>query len=105
VGRRSALAVALATRLVPTLERDAVGLAEAVRGRGVELNGLRAHARLLSPLVAGSLERASSLAEAMEARGFGRGGATRAPRPPWKLADRVAVAACPVLVVAGVLWL
>ncbi len=105
VGRRSALAVALATRLVPTLERDAVGLAEAVRGRGVELSGLRAHARLLSPLVGGSLERASSLAEAMEARGFGRAGATRAPRPPWRLADRVAVAACPVLVVAGVLWL
>jgi energy-coupling factor transport system permease protein len=103
--RRSALGVALATRLVPTLERDAVGLAEAIRGRGLELSGLRAHARLLSPLVAGSLERASSLAEAMEARGFGRSGATRAPRPPWCLVDRLAVAACPVLVVAGVLWL
>jgi energy-coupling factor transport system permease protein len=103
--RRSALGVALATRLVPTLERDAVGLAEAIRGRGLELTGLRAHARLLSPLVAGSLERASSLAEAMEARGFGRSGATRAPRPPWRLVDRLAVAACPVLVVAGVLWL
>ena len=45
---------------------DAVGLAEAIRGRGLELSGLRAHARLLSPLVAGSLERASSLAEAMD---------------------------------------
>ena len=33
--RRSALAVALATRLVPSLERDAAGLAESVRGRGV----------------------------------------------------------------------
>src|SRR5918996_2036059 len=32
--RRSALAVALATRLVPTLQRDAAGLAGAVRGRG-----------------------------------------------------------------------
>jgi len=31
--RRSALAVALATRLVPSLERDAAGLAESVRGR------------------------------------------------------------------------
>ena len=57
--RRSALAVALATRLVPTLERDAAGLAEAVRGRGVAVAGLRGHARLLSPLVAGSLERAN----------------------------------------------
>ena len=32
--RRSALAVALATRLVPSLERDAAGLAESIRGRG-----------------------------------------------------------------------
>ena len=79
--RRSALAVALATRLVPSLERDAAGFAESVRGRGVELHGARGYATLLSPLVAGSLERATGLAEAMEARGFGRSDATRAPRP------------------------
>ena len=72
--RRSALAVALATRLVPSLERDAAGLAESVRGRGVRLEGARGYATLLSPLVAGSLERATGLAEAMEARGFGRPG-------------------------------
>lgn len=89
--RRSALAVALATRLVPSLERDAAGLAEAVRGRGVELDGVRGYATLLSPLVAGSLERASNLAEAMEARGFGRPGTTRAPRPAWSRLDRAAV--------------
>ena len=40
----------------------------------VELKGARAYSSLLSPLVAGSLERASNLAEAMEARGFGREG-------------------------------
>ncbi|MDQ3867811.1 MAG: hypothetical protein M3304_13450, partial [Actinomycetota bacterium] len=50
---RSALAVALATRLVPSLERDAAGLREAVRGRGVPVTGVRGHATLLSPLVAG----------------------------------------------------
>jgi energy-coupling factor transport system permease protein len=105
VARRSALAVALATRLVPTLERDAAGLAEAVRGRGMAVTGVRGHARLLSPLVAGSLERAGSLAEAMEARGFGRAGATRAPRPGWTSADRAAVAAAALLVLAGALWL
>jgi energy-coupling factor transport system permease protein len=103
--RRSALAVALATRLVPTLERDAAGLAEAVRGRGVAVAGVRGHARLLSPLVAGSLERASGLAEAMEARGFGRPGATRAPRPPWSRLDRAAVVVAAVLVAVGALWL
>jgi energy-coupling factor transport system permease protein len=103
--RRTTLAVALATRLVPTLERDAVALAEAVRGRGLAVAGVRGHARLLSPLVAGSLERAASLAEAMEARGFGRGGATRAPRAAWRMRDRVALAAAPLLVTVGALWL
>ena len=102
---RSALAVALATRLVPSLERDAAGLRDAVRGRGVDVGGLRGHARLLSPLVGGSLERAASLAEAMEARGFGRPGRTRAPARAWGRADGAAVAAALLLVLVGVLWL
>jgi energy-coupling factor transport system permease protein len=105
VARRSALAAALATRLVPTLERDAAGLAEAVRGRGVSVNGIRGRGRLLSPLVAGSLERASSLAEAMEARGFGRAGRTRAPRPAWTRLDRAVAPLALVVVIAGALWL
>jgi energy-coupling factor transport system permease protein len=103
--RRSALAVALATRLVPSLERDAVGLAESVRGRGIRLEGARGYATLLSPLVAGSLERATSLAEAMEARGFGRSGATTAPRPPWTMRDRLALPAAILLVAVAALWL
>ena len=103
--RRSALAVALATRLVPSLERDAHGLAEAVRGRGVQLHGARGYATLLSPLVAGSLERASSLAEAMEARGFGRAGSTRAPRPGWTRRDRLALPLAAALVLGVGLWL
>lgn len=103
--RRFSFAAALATRLVPTLERDAAGFVEALRGRGVEVTGLRARARLLSPLVAGSLERGLSLAEAMEARGFGRARATRAPNPPLTQLDFAALAAAPVLVVVGTLWL
>jgi energy-coupling factor transporter transmembrane protein EcfT len=103
--RRSALAVALATRLVPTLQRDASALAEAVRGRGVELRGARGYATLLSPLLAGSLERATNLAEAMEARGFGRPGSTRAPRPRWQPADWLALAGAGLLVAASLVWL
>jgi energy-coupling factor transporter transmembrane protein EcfT len=102
--RRSALAVALATRLVPTLERDGRGLMEALRGRGVEIRGLRGRARLLSPLLAGSLERGLNLAEAMEARGYGRPGATRMPSPGSQL-DRPALAGAVLLVVLGALWL
>lgn len=103
--RRSALTVALATRLVPTLERDAAGLLEALRGRGVEVSGVRGHARLLSPLLAGSLERGLNLAESMEARGYGRPGATRVPTPRWTAVDVLALAAAPLLVLAGALWL
>jgi energy-coupling factor transport system permease protein len=103
--RRSVLAIALATRLVPTLERDAAGLVESLRGRGVEVSGLRGRARLLSPLLAGSLERALNLAEAMEARGYGRPGGTRAPRPGWTGRDRAALVAATAVVVIGALWL
>lgn len=103
--RRSVLGVALATRLVPTLERDAAGLLEALRARGIEVSGMRGRARLLSPLLAGSLERGFSLAEAMEARGFGRPGRTRAPAPSWSALDHVAVAVAAVLVAIGAAWL
>ena len=103
--RRSALAAAIATRLLPTLERDAAGLVEAVRGRGVAVEGVRGRAFLLSPLVAGSLERALCLAEAMEARGFGRPGRTRVPGSPWTWIDRLAVVGAALLVAGGALWL
>ena len=103
--RRSTLAVALATRLVPTLERDAAGLVESLRGRGLESEGVRGRARLLSPLVAGSLERGLNLAEAMEARGYGRPGRTRAPRGRRTRLDRGALALAFAIVVVGLLWL
>jgi energy-coupling factor transport system permease protein len=99
--RRSTVAVALATRLVPLLERDARDLRIALRGRGVELGAVRQ----LSPLLAGSLERGLNLAEAMEARGYGRAGRTRAPRTPWTLVDRLGLVVAVAVVVVGALWL
>ena len=98
--RRSTLAVALATRLVPLLERDARDLRVALRGRNVELGPVRQ----LSPLLAGSLERGLNLAEAMEARGYGRAGRTRAPRPAWAGRDYAALLLS-VGIVVGALWL
>jgi energy-coupling factor transport system permease protein len=98
--RRSTLAVALATRLVPLLERDARELRLALRGRHVELGPVRQ----LSPLLAGSLERGLNLAEAMESRGYGSPRRTRAPRPPWTSLDRAALVTA-VLIVVVALWL
>lgn len=99
--RRSTLAVALATRIVPVLERDARELQLSLRGRGVELHPMRR----LSPLLAGSLERGLNLAEAMEARGYGRAERTRAPRAAWTWLDHVALAGSVAVVVLGALWL
>ncbi len=103
--RRSAFIAALAIRLVPSLERDAIGLAEAVRGRGLELQGVRARSQLISPLVAGSLERALNLAESMEARGFGRAGRTRLPGPRWRVRDWLVAALAVALPLMVALWL
>jgi energy-coupling factor transporter transmembrane protein EcfT len=71
----------------------------------VEVAGVRGHARLLSPLVAGSLERAANLAEAMEARGFGSTRPSKAPGPAWRLADQLALAASAFLILVAALWL
>jgi energy-coupling factor transport system permease protein len=103
--RRSVLAVALATRLVPTLEHDAAGLVESLRGRGIGVEGLRGRAALVSPLLAGSLERSLNIAEAMEARGYGRADRTRIPRPEWRRRDVLALVAAAALVAVGALWL
>jgi energy-coupling factor transport system permease protein len=102
---RFARPAALATRLMPTLERDAAGFLEALRGRGVEVNGVRGRGVLLSPLLASALERGLNLAEAMEARGYGRTGRTSLPQPPWRARDGALVALAAAIVAAGALWL
>lgn len=102
---RFARPAALATRLLPTLQRDAAGFVEALRGRGVEVDGIRGRATLLSPLLASSLERGLNVAEAMEARGYGRATRSAIPSPPWRVRDYAAVVGSVLIVVAGIAWL
>jgi energy-coupling factor transport system permease protein len=90
---------------MPTLERDAAGFLEALQGRGVEVNGVRGRAVLLSPLLASALERGLNLAEAMEARGYGRTGRTSLPRPRWRVRDGAFIALAAAIVTTGALWL
>jgi energy-coupling factor transport system permease protein len=71
----------------------------------VDVGGTRGRARLLGPLLAGSLERGLGLAEAMEARGFGRPGKTNLPGPSWTLLDWAAVGGAAAIVLGGFLWL
>jgi energy-coupling factor transport system permease protein len=95
---RSALTVALATRLVPVLGRDARAISEAARLRGIPLAGghprevVRRTAPLLVPLVASSLERGLDQAEAMTARGYGAGPLTHLPERGLTAAERACAA-------------
>ncbi len=103
VAPRSAMITALATRMLPALERDARGLVLAARTRGSELNRRRAATALVPALMGMSLERSLGLAEAMEARGYGEPGATRAPERRSTGAEQAvaALGALACLVVAG----
>jgi energy-coupling factor transport system permease protein len=92
VAPRSAMIAALATRMVPALERDAAGIAVAARTRAARLRSPRVAAGLLGPLLATSLERSLGVAEAMEARGYGGPGRTRAPERRTTARERVVAA-------------
>lgn len=93
VGFRSAITAAVATRLVPTLGRDAQRLNEALlcrprRGGSTgRLGRLRAKAPVLRALMNGALERAVDVAMALEVRGFGRAVPSRGLGRPWNLND------------------
>ncbi len=94
---RSALTVALAARLAPTLRRDAAGLRETLQLRGLgPANGRRAAIRqaslLIEPLVASSLERGVDISEAMVARGYGGTQLTRLPEMPLRPSEQAGLA-------------
>ena len=102
---RSAMIAALATRMLPALERDAAGIVTAARTRAARTSKPRTAAGLLGPLLASSLERSLSVAEAMEARGYGSPARTRAPERAttsreWTLAG---VGGCALVLVAWAL--
>lgn len=98
VAPRSALACALAARLMPTLERDARAIAETARLRGVALADGRWSARarraapLALPLLASGLERGLDVAEAMTARGYGSGPRSRLAEPGLRGRERAVLA-------------
>jgi energy-coupling factor transport system permease protein len=107
VAPRSALAVALAGRLFPTLRYDASAISDAARARGLRLDAgrrrerVRAGATLVAPLLATGLERGLEVAEAMTARGYGAGARTRLPSPRTPAVERVLY--LPALLLAAVI--
>ncbi|HEX5688879.1 MAG TPA: energy-coupling factor transporter transmembrane component T, partial [Roseiflexaceae bacterium] len=70
------LVVTIAVAFVPHTLQSLAEIRDAQRVRGHRFRGPRSFVPLVAPLLAGSLERSIQLAEALDARGYGR---TRAP--------------------------
>jgi energy-coupling factor transport system permease protein len=85
---RSALTASLATRMLPVLAGDSRRLAEAQRTRPEDpAGGVRARTRLLSAVVASSLDRALDVAATLELRGFAQARGAPQQRRPWSRHD------------------
>lgn len=85
------LVVSIAITFVPQLLTAWQEIRDAQRVRGHRVQGLRTLVPLVVPLLTMALERSLTLAESMEARGFGR------PATPTSLGARVGVPALTVL--------
>jgi energy-coupling factor transport system permease protein len=77
------LAVTIAVAFVPALLRSIAEIGQAQRARGHRFGGPRSWPPLVSPLLAGSLEKSVQLAEALDARGYGR---VAGRQPLWRRA-------------------
>jgi energy-coupling factor transport system permease protein len=93
---RVAFVLSAALQFVPLIRQRARGIVEAQRARGIPLElgwrALRRYPALLLPLLLQSFQLAEELAEAMEARGFGRPGRTFLEEYRFRRRDWAAVA-------------
>ena len=93
---------------VPVIARKASAVVDAQRSRGIPLEpGLRAlrhYPALMGPVLVQAFQLADELAEAMEARGFGRPGRTFAREYRLRAADWLSIAAG-VATLIVLLWL
>jgi energy-coupling factor transport system permease protein len=107
---RTGAAIGTALNLIPRIARSATEIRDAQRMRGWRTRRIREWPDLAVPIVLTALEGSITLAEAMEARGYGSGARTHYREQVWRMSDVlvavVAVAAAAVFValrVAGVI--
>jgi energy-coupling factor transport system permease protein len=93
---RSALTAALATRLVPVLQRDARRLADAQRSRP---GPGASRTAIVRAVAAGALDRAVDVAATLEVRGYGSAAPLRRAAAPWSRHDLAFAAAAVGIVV------
>ncbi|HIE12859.1 MAG TPA: energy-coupling factor transporter transmembrane protein EcfT [Desulfotomaculum sp.] len=105
---RSVLVVALATRLLPAMVRRLASIKEAQQMRGLDFAAgslrkrVKNYSLLLNILLLSSLEGALETAEAMQARGFGRGPRSRYQRELLRPRDICCFAGSGLALAAGV---
>lgn len=89
--RHVGLLLAIALAFIPSLAAAAREVRDAQRMRGYEARRLRGLGPLLIPVLASAIDRAATLAETMQARGFSRPGASRQPGTPMRGHDRALI--------------
>jgi energy-coupling factor transport system permease protein len=89
---RTGAAIGTALNLIPGIARSAVEIRDAQRMRGWRSRRVREWPDLAVPVVLTALEGSITLAEAMEARGYGSGARTHYSQQAWRPADVVVAA-------------
>jgi energy-coupling factor transport system permease protein len=93
---RTGAAVGTALNLIPGIARSAVEIRDAQRMRGWRSRRIREWPDLAVPVVLTALEGSITLAEAMEARGYGSGARTHYSVQVWHRGDIVVAVVAPV---------
>jgi energy-coupling factor transport system permease protein len=93
---RTGAAVGTALNLIPGIARSAVEIRDAQRMRGWRSRRIREWPDLAVPVVLTALEGSITLAEAMEARGYGSGARTHYSDQVWRRGDMVVAVVAPL---------
>jgi energy-coupling factor transport system permease protein len=99
---RSGAAVGTALNLIPGIARSAVEIRDAQRMRGWRPRRIREWPDLAVPVVLTALESSLTLAEAMEARGYGSGARTHYGLQVWRPGDLMVAVVSPLAAAAFV---
>jgi energy-coupling factor transport system permease protein len=100
---RTGAAIGTALNLIPGIARSATEIRDAQRMRGWRPRRVREWPDLAVPVVLTALEGSITLAEAMEARGYGSGARTHYGDIVWRPADVAVCVVAPVAAIAFVL--
>ncbi|MBQ1207827.1 MAG: energy-coupling factor transporter transmembrane protein EcfT, partial [Lachnospiraceae bacterium] len=107
VSYKISYAVALALRYIPDIQREYRDISLAQQARGTEMSKkaslvdrLKAASTILIPLILSSMERIETISNAMELRGFGKGGKrTWYSGRKFSKADIISIGVCTALMV------